>query len=489
MGSKCVASEAGRAGQVPTGNSVCESGISKAPSNSSGNNKSVNSNNSHTPGTKDDIEIMNQLTSSLIPSNSISVSKAKHRNQHHERVRNNTTDKHLDTKWNHQLLCFGWVRQSFAELAMDIDLDAIPHKLLQLCFEYIYVEHILFCVIAVKDDSLSSIQALDVNNIYKTHYISKDINIGYDVNGLCSYSSPIKFPTGIKEKYITRAHGDFYHAFFKVGSEDSRRSKALMITKHPQTPPNGLDSHFMKSITLNLPDLPNDNSRFGNTVSYSGQHGLISIGGCHPETGAFFGSGSYSGVLQLDWNLKEYADINCITQCKWKHLRRLNTGRAHACSSFFRDDDGVEKLFVCGGDLNGSVEVYNFADNKWIDVANTNVSRECAGIYYDEMDNLIYLGGGHGAQRKVECYDLLQNEWSIFPNTKCKHDFYPSLFKSSCHYDILYIVSPKSNLCEYIDKREGKWTNAKWNILYDRELHDKLFKVPEEVDFDQFRFI
>ena len=165
------------------------------------------------------------------------------------------------------------------------------------------------------------------------------------------------------------------------------------------------------------------------------------------------------------------------------------TGRSFACSTFFNDAHGVEHLFLCGGDLNGSVEVYNFADNKWSDVANTNVSRECAGIFYDVMDNLIYLGGGHGAQKKIECYDLVKNEWNIFPNTTCKHDFYPSLFKSSYHYDILYIVSPKSNLCEYIDKREGKWSNAKWNIIYDHELHDKLFKIPNEVDFDQFRFI
>ena len=50
-------------------------------------------------------------------------------------------------------------------------------------------------------------------------------------------------------------------------------------------------------------------------------------------------------------------------------------------------------------------------------------------------------------------------------------DFYPSLFKSSFHYDILYIISPKSNLCEYIDKREGKW-----EIIHEYELHDKLFR-------------
>ena len=139
--------------------------------------------------------------------------------------------------------------------------------------------------------------------------------------------------------------------------------------------------------------------------------------------------------------------------------------------------------------MNGSVEVYDFEGNRWLDVANTNVSRECAGIYHDSSENLIYLGGGHGAQRKIECFDMHKNEWNIFPSTLSMHDFYPSLFKSSYHFDILYIVSPKSNLIEYIDIREGKWNNAKWNILYDHELHERIFKIPNEVDFDQFRFI
>ena len=67
----------------------------------------------------------------------------------------------------------------------------------------------------------------------------------------------------------------------------------------------------------------------------------------------------------------------------------MSIGRAHACSTFFTDADGIEYLFACGGDLNGSVEVYNFSKNKWSDVANTNVSRECAGIFYDAFDDIV----------------------------------------------------------------------------------------------------
>ena len=244
---------------------------------------------------------------------------------------------------------------------------------------------------------------------------------------------------------------------------------------------------MLDAYIWNLPPMPQTLGSFGNTVSYSNVHGLVTIGGVQPDV--FLGAGSYSGAFQLKWTQnRHHQDEEKEAALKWKSLRRMNTGRAHASSTFFTDYSGTEYLFICGGDLNGSVEVYNFETNTWRDVANTNVSRECAGICYDNFENQIYLGGGHGAQQKIEMYNIERDEWNIFPSTKCNHDFYPSLFKSSFHYEILYIVSPKSNLCEYIDKREGKWNNAKWDIIYDHELHDKLFRIPDEVDFEQFRF-
>ena len=239
---------------------------------------------------------------------------------------------------------------------------------------------------------------------------------------------------------------------------------------------------MLEAYVWDLPPLPQQIASFGNSVAYSNQHGLVSVGGTQPDI--FLGAGSYSGSFQLKWDIdNDEKDNN--TNLRWNTLRRMNTGRAYASSCFINLESGKEVLFICGGDLNGSCELFDFDTNLWReDIANNNVSRECAGIYYDKFENQIYLGGGHGAQKKIECYDIYKNEWNIFPNTQENHDFYPSLFKSSFHYDILYIISPKSNLCEYIDKREGKW-----EIIHEYELHDKLFKIPLEVDFDQFRFI
>ena len=215
------------------------------------------------------------------------------------------------------------------------EADNIPSNVLELCFEYLYIERILFCFIAAENEKISAIQAVDVNNIYKTQYkSSEEINIGYDTNGVCIHSSNIRFPASIEDQYdLLDTHRASYHTIFKVGSERSRASKALIIPKQQFSQKYSPSRNaIMESFELKLPDLPTDNARFGNTVSFSTQHGLISVGGSHPETGVFLGAGSYSGALQLNWNMSENAEIECLSECKWRHLRRMNTG---VCILFF----------------------------------------------------------------------------------------------------------------------------------------------------------
>ena len=272
-------------------------------------------------------DILNSsLNSSLIPSNSASVSKLKNRTT----LRNNTSDKHLNSKQNHKLLAFGWVRHQFQE-TLSTKTGYVPLRILDLCFEYMFMERILFCFIASEDEKISSIQAVDVSNIYKVQYkTSEMINIGYDTNGICIYSSNIRFPPSIHVQHTTldmqRAS---YHTIFKVGSEESCAAKALVIPKEQFAPSRITHSYsskyeIMSSFEIDLPHLPISNARFGNAVCFSAKHGLISIGGQHPDTGAFLGSGSYSGVLQLNW--KGFATMD---DCKWKNLRRMNTGCVH----------------------------------------------------------------------------------------------------------------------------------------------------------------
>eukprot|EP01084_Bolivina_argentea_P003571 6717_1 len=425
--------------------------------------------------------------------NSISISHQESETKENEKeslLCNNTTDKHLNTITMYKLLMFGWIRkyckpESYDTNNIIIYNNNIPNMIAELCFQFIYVERILFCFIASHTESVSIIQSIDIHNIYKTHMMSPAINIGYDTSGICIYSeSQITFPTDICHKYNINTPKYKYHTIFKCGSHNRRESKAIIIPKKQFLSTNKkLENKTMLAYEWPLPPLLRDYGCFANSVSFSSTQGLVSIGGIYTERGAFRGFGAYGGVFQLKIGCNNTENSNY--QQRWKLLRRMNTGRAHANSTFFRDKNGNEKLFVCGGDLNGSVEVYSFENNKWINVSNTNVSRECAGIYYHKSENLIFLGGGHGAQNKIECYDMYKNEWNIFPNTNCNHDFYPNLFIDSFHCNILYIISPKSNLCEYIDMREGKT----WNILYYEQMHNQLFNIPNHVDFEQIRFL
>ena len=217
----------------------------------------------------------------------------------------------------------------------------------------------------------------------------------------------------------------------------------------------------------------------------------------------FIPAGTCNGAWCLEWSElndhglgHQYGDddgaeedrlmdsVHDLDQMRWEELDRMNSGRAFASSTFFVDKGGDERLFVCGGDLNGSVETFDFGEGRWSDMANTNVSRESAGIYYDAMGDCIYLGGGHGAQRKVECFDLWRSEWRICPDTNVDHDFHPSMFRKTPYSKVLFIVSPKANLCEYMDEREEKW-----KIMYDQEFHDKIFQIPDHIDFEQFQFL
>ena len=181
---------------------------------------------------------------------------------------------------------------------------------------------------------------------------------------------------------------------------------------------------MLGAYVWDLPPLPQQRASFGNAVAYSNQHGLVSIGGTIPDI--FLGAGSYSGSFQLKWdihNKDEDEKGNDNHNLKWDQLKRMNTGRCYSSSCFVQLESGTEVLFVCGGDLNGSCELYDFNTGKWAeDIANNNVSRECAGIYYDKFENMIYLGGGHGAE-KIECYDVYKNEWNIFPNAQENHRF------------------------------------------------------------------
>ena len=180
------------------------------------------------------IEVNTGLTNrNLIPSNSKSHSSLNTPKPQRE-LRNNTTDKHLNTLAMHKLLCFGWIRQNCLPSSEDDnneDKKEISINILEICFEFIYIEKMMFCFIASENEKISTLQAIDINNIYKSQFqLSRDLNIGYDTNGICIYSEKnIKLPSLIKNKYSLNTIKNRYHCIFKCGSEKSRDSRCLII--------------------------------------------------------------------------------------------------------------------------------------------------------------------------------------------------------------------------------------------------------------------
>ena len=89
-----------------------------------------------------------------------------------------------------------------------------------------------------------------------------------------------------------------------------------------------------------------------------------------------------------------------------------------------------------------------------------NYARYSCGIVYDKLLNLVYVGGGHNAENKVEYYDINKNKWINIPNTEMSHSSRPVLWTDN---KLLYIASIYSDSMEYIDLRIN---NKGWNVIY-----------------------
>ena len=112
--------------------------------------------------------------------------------------------------------------------------------------------------------------------------------------------------------------------------------------------------------------------------------------------------------------------------------------------------------------------------NKWINVTSKKYEVVDSGIYYDDMKDLIYVGGGYQigisqASKFVECYDVGKNVWNQLRNTNYGHDMNPLIWIEN--YNLLHIMSVSANCMEYIDLREVK----EW-IVKDKDV-SKLFNT------------
>ena len=76
------------------------------------------------------------------------------------------------------------------------------------------------------------------------------------------------------------------------------------------------------------------------------------------------------------------------------------------------------------------VDILDLERNEWTKAARRNKSAQDCGVYYDESNAAIYVGGGYTnmASRIVECYDMNKDKWEQLPDTNYGHDMNPLIW-------------------------------------------------------------
>ena len=203
---------------------------------------------------------------------------------------------------------------------------------------------------------------------------------------------------------------------------------------------------------LTLPNLPK--ATFANDTVFSNKYGLFSVGGRS--------SGNEVYNLQKRSNAR----------MKWKKLKNEMKSEHYYPSVCIINDN---QLFVAAGYNNNSfdarhlcskVEICNLENGEWSQLTDCRIKRCIAGIFYDSVEDSVYLGGGDCSS--VECYDMNKNIWTSLPDCNFEHKWSPVLWKDD---NILYIASIDANRMEFIDLRES---NASWTVKHE---FDELFNT------------
>jgi len=218
-----------------------------------------------------------------------------------------------------------------------------------------------------------------------------------------------------------------------------------------------------------------------------------------------------SSIEYLSFDRKNH-DENDDNPWLWYLLKHSMNEIRYNCSITFINDENI--LFVVGGmnqnhSILNSCEMYNLNNDKnnnnegFIYTPNINYSRSHCGICSDEIENKVYVGGGHSDEndndilKKVHCnveyYDIQKMEWYEITNSTCyEYCQRPLLWKQHTNNNILYIMgnhdcnlhsrsystignTNNGNLdnalfghCECIDLRDNR---LKWNVVDNKNIH------------------
>ena len=342
-----------------------------------------------------------------------------------------------------QKLIDGYLR----ELETSLNDQVIPNEINRIVFSY-YRNGTLICYLTIDHNAPWCIA--DVMSDERTVWKSKVEQskkkspgytkpcFGYNISSMLSVND-VKYNTAI----------------FHCGGYDSGLSKKceamLFHSKQLQLSRSSKENEDIDFMRLALPDLPK--AGWGNNTVYSNQYGLFSVGG---------------KLGKHVFNLQTQSD----GKMKWEQLKNEMKNEHYYPSVCMIND---EKLFVAAGDNNANVdkaaidskiEICDLSTDEWSQLADCTIKRCIAGIFYDSMQDAVYLGGGDGNnESSVECYDINKNVWSLLPNCHFKHEWNPAIWKDD---NILYIASVEANGMEFIDLREH---NTSWTVKYNEKAN------------------
>eukprot|EP01084_Bolivina_argentea_P014373 26836_1 len=405
------------------------------------------------------------------------------------------------------LLVHGYIRTIEKLLKNDMTNTIIPLDIFHICFDYYFSTKFIFYLAALRGPLSSHITyksnqndimcAANIDTKKRSWKISihelsnnKQITIAdnntnkwcLDVAGI-TFARNMHFPKPIHHQLSNKSCSNhkFNNIVFRCGgrnkSYDETDYCAALILNSREF--QKTESETLTAYNWELPVLPH---KIQSTVCLYSNHKneLLSIGGyIRAYTGNIYKL-SFCNESYLEQDLKEW---------KWNKLSTMPTPRGAVCAALI---DNSNKLIVIGGscgygDDTNIVELLDINNCKWIEVENRKTAALDPGVFYDDLNDLVYVGGGYSgdsgaAVKFVECLDLEKNIWNSLPDTILRHDMNPLMWIEE--NNLLYIMSIAGNGIEYIDLRE----NDSWNVI-DKDL-STLFRTSfDTVDVNVSRLV
>ena len=137
--------------------------------------------------------------------------------------------------------------------------------------------------------------------------------------------------------------------------------------------------------------------------------------------------------------------------------------------------------------------MYDFEHRIWRYTKSVNYRRAYNAIYFDEMSDRMYIGGGNNemiissnrlkCDNKMEYYNFEKNKWYKLCDTQFDYSYYPQLWTHKDNGNIIYISNPYGDkeIVEWLDIREK---NKEWRLQYTRDYKYNAQELKRKFNID-----